>query len=234
MAPNDSIASLVDAVAALDPRPRERQWVSLSFCVLDAVYSIGANYDHHVVPVVKRVAGDFGVDSLAADPAAVTSMADPVPLAKLLRRYTDPDMLITVTKNRQYTSTRGGIRKADAVLRYAKILDQHGVDSLADGRAALSNEQQMEQIDHGLRTVPGEGAAGVRRGYLWMLVGDQKTVKPDRMVLRWLARNGFSVDVGGARSLLREVSESLTDRLDRVVSPWDVDHAIWTAERRLR
>jgi hypothetical protein len=231
MAPNDSIASLVDAVAALDPQPRERQWVSLSFCLLDAVYSIGANYDHHVVPVVKRVAADFGVDTLVAAPAAVTLMADPVPLGSLLHRYTNPDALITVTENRQYTSTRGGIRKGDAVLRYAEILNRHGVVSLADGRAALSDDQKVEQIDNVLRTVPGEGAAGVRRGYLWMLIGDQQTVKPDRMVLRWLARNGFNVDVCRARSLLREVSESLSDRLDRVVSPWDVDHAIWSAER---
>lgn len=68
----------------------------------------------------------------------------------------------------------------------------------------------MELIDHALRKVPGEGAAGVRRGYLWMLVGDQQGVKPDRMVLRWLARIGFHVDVDGARSLLDQVSESLT------------------------
>lgn len=231
MRSNGSLAPLVDAVAVLDPQPRERQWVSLTFCVLDAVYSIGANYHHHVVPVVRRVATDFGVDTPAATPAAATSMADPVPLSALISRYADPDALIVVTKNRQNTSTRGGIRKADAVLRYAEILNQHGVATLADGRAALSDDQRMELIDHALRMVPGEGAAGVRRGYLWMLVGDHQRVKPDRMVLRWLARIGFHVDVEGARSLLDQVSESLTDRLDRVVSPWEVDHAIWNAER---
>ncbi|MFD9547287.1 hypothetical protein ACFWBG_07875 [Nocardia salmonicida] len=46
-----------------------------------------------------------------------------------------------------------------------------------------------------------------------------------------MARIGFHVDVDGARSLLDHVAESLTDRLDRVVSPWEVDHAIWSAER---
>ncbi|MFC9872939.1 hypothetical protein [Nocardia salmonicida] len=231
MRPNGSLAPLVDAVAALNPQPRERQWVSLTFCVLDAVYSIGANYDHHVVPVVRRVATDFGVDTPSTTPAAAASMADPVPLSALISRYADPDALVVVTKNRQNTSTRGGIRKADAVLRYAEILDRYGVATLADGRAALSDDQRMEQIDRALRKVPGEGAAGVRRGYLWMLVGDQLRVKPDRMVLRWLARIGFHVDVDGARSLLDQVAESLTDRLDRVVSPWEVDHAIWRAER---
>lgn len=97
MTQNGLLAPLVDAVAALDPQPRERQWVSLTFCVLDAVYSIGANYDHHVVPVVRRVATDFGVDTPAATPAAATSMADPVPLSALINRYADPDALIVVT-----------------------------------------------------------------------------------------------------------------------------------------
>ncbi|MFC6010485.1 hypothetical protein [Nocardia lasii] len=232
MKPHGSITPLVDAVAALDPRPRDRQWVSLTFCVLDAVYSIGANYDHHVVPVVRRVAAEFGVENPATDPAVATLIADPAPLGALLGRYPNSDALISVTDNRQNTSTRGGIRKADAVLRYAAILHDRGVDTVTDARAALTDERRWEQVDHALRTVPGDGVAGVRRGYLWMLVGDHATVKPDRMVLRWLARTGFPVDVAGARSLLREVSEALTDRLGRDVSPWEVDHAIWSAGRR--
>ncbi|MBW0273065.1 hypothetical protein ATM97_23560 [Nocardia sp. MH4] len=231
MKTNVSITTLVDVVAGLDPRPRERQWVSLTFCVLDAVYSIGANYIYHVVPVVERVAATFGVDVPATAPAAAALTADPVPLGALLGRYPDSDALVAVTKNRQNTSTRGGIRKADAVLRYARILDRHGVNTLADARAALSNDQKFEQINHALRRVPGEGAAGVRRGYLWMLIGDQWTVKPDRIVLRWLSRAGFPVDEKGARRLLREVAESLTDRLGRDISPWEVDHAIWRAGR---
>ena len=45
---------LVDAVVALDPPPRERRWVSLSLCIVDAVWSIGANYDNVVVPFVRQ------------------------------------------------------------------------------------------------------------------------------------------------------------------------------------
>ncbi|WP_254707642.1 hypothetical protein [Rhodococcus pyridinivorans] len=61
---NDEVgAQLVTAVRELDPQPRQRRWVSVSFCVLDAVFSIGAHYHHHVVPVVRRVAADFDVAS---------------------------------------------------------------------------------------------------------------------------------------------------------------------------
>lgn len=37
---------LVNAAFALDPQPRERRWVSLSLCIADAVWSIGAHYDN--------------------------------------------------------------------------------------------------------------------------------------------------------------------------------------------
>ena len=35
---------LTAAVLALNPRSRERCWVSLSFAIVDAVWSIGATY----------------------------------------------------------------------------------------------------------------------------------------------------------------------------------------------
>jgi hypothetical protein len=71
----------------------------------------------------------------------------------------------------------------------------------------------------------------VRRGYLWMLVGDDEAIKPDRMVLRWLTRQGQQVDAAKARAVIKEVAQELTLRLKRPVTPWMVDHAIWQAER---
>ena len=44
---------LAEAVVALQPKPRKLRWVSLSLCVVDAVWSIGANYDTVVVPMEK-------------------------------------------------------------------------------------------------------------------------------------------------------------------------------------
>lgn len=232
MGTSRSYDSLIGAIAALDPQPRQRQWVSLSFCVLDGVYSIGASYDHHVVPVVGRVAADFEVNSPVTTPEAAASIADPVPLGALLTRYADSDALIVATNNRQNTSPRGGIRKADAVLRYARILHNHDVNTLADARAALAVDPLISRIDDALRVVPGEGSEGVRRGYLWMLVGDQHMVKPDRMVLRWLARNGFEVAPHAARELLDRAAVSLTEQIGRAVTPWEIDHAIWLAAQR--
>jgi hypothetical protein len=52
--------SLVDAVEGLDLKPRQQRWRSLSYCVLDAVWSIGAVYDTVVAPLVWRVAAANG------------------------------------------------------------------------------------------------------------------------------------------------------------------------------
>jgi hypothetical protein len=69
---------------------------------------------------------------------------------------------------------------------------------------------------------------------LWMLCGSDDVIKPDRMVLRWLARQGEHADAVRAREVLCEVARQLTPRLGRPVTPWMVDHAIWKAERSRR
>ncbi|GCE37827.1 hypothetical protein Rhow_000673 [Rhodococcus wratislaviensis] len=156
--------------------------MSLTFCILDAVFSIGARYDTVVVPVVRRVAADFDVAEPSV-PRDVEDGPDPVPLGAFLGRYPNGADLVQVT-NKQRTSPRGGILKADAVLRYARVLHDHGARTLQEGRELLTDTVHLGTVETALRQVPGEGTAGVRRGYLWMLIGDEDTVKPDRMVLR--------------------------------------------------
>lgn len=233
MRDDDGLDSLVAAARELDPQPRARRWVSVSFCVLDAVHSIGAHYDRHVVPVVERVAADWGID-VPAVPMSEPDSDDPVPLDAFLDRYLSVEALLATTRNRQNTSTRGGIRKADATLRYAAILRDHEIRTIQDARALLADDRRLEAVETALRTVPGEGGAGVRRGYLWMLIGDHQTVKPDRMVLRWLAHHGATVTAETARTLLTDIARQLSAETGRPVSPWEVDHAIWRAARTRR
>ncbi|MHC6214681.1 hypothetical protein [Rhodococcus ruber] len=227
------LSPLIDAVRMLDLQPRRWQWVSLSLCVFDAVYSIGAHYDRHVLPVVRRVAADAGIEA-ASVPPPTTDLADPLPLEVFLDRYDTVEALLEVTKNRQRTSPRGGILNAEAVLRFATILHEHGIGTVHDARVLLTDPQRFETVDAQLHTVPGDGGFGVRRGYLWMLIGDEDTVKPDRMVLRWLARHGADVDAAAARILLTELAAHVSGALGRRVTAWEVDHAIWASARSVR
>jgi len=116
------------------------------------------------------------------------------------------------------------------VISYAEIFLQHEVDTLAEAQAVMVDQERLETLEGDLRRVPGDGAYGIRRGYLWMLVGDDDRIKPDRMVLRWLRRHGFTGDVPAARELIRGVAGDLSSQ-DSPVTPWMVDRAIWKAER---
>ena len=131
MSDADVLDRITAAVRDLHPQPRQRRWVSLTFCILDAVYSIGARYGTVVVPLVWRVATDFGVAEPSV-PREIEDRPDPVPLGELLGRYRDEADLLQAN-NKQRTSTRAGILKADAVLHYARILHDHGVRTLQEG-----------------------------------------------------------------------------------------------------
>ena len=218
---------LVEAIVALDPQPRERRWVSLSLCIADAVWSIRAHYDNVVVPVVRKLATKFGVEQPTI-PMSEPLGADPLPLAELADLSVDE--LISLT-NRQNTSTRGGIRKADAVLRHVHVFRSHGVKDLGDATALFGPEERFAAVNADLRKIPGEGAHAVRRNYLWMLIGQDDLIKPDRMVLRWFRNHEVIVDPVGARDLIAALVPAVSAGLERPVTAWEIDHALWNAGR---
>lgn len=225
------LAEMVDAVVAVNPQPRERRWVSLSFAITDAVWSISADYDAVVVPLVrKKLAAKFGVDQPTM-PATDPIGDDPVPVTLLTELSVEE---LTVLTNRQRTSTRGGILKADAVLRYARIFTDHGVTTMRDAIELFNDAPRFDAIDSALRQVPGEGGDGVRRGYLWMIIGKDDLIKPDRMVLRWLDYQGVTADPSRARRIVEQLLPEVTRKLDRPISAWEIDHAMWNAGRALK
>lgn len=226
-----ALAKLVDAVVALNSQPRERRWVSLSFAITDAVWSISADYDAVVVPLVrKKLAVRFGVDQ-PTRPATDPIGDDPLPLTSLTELSVEE---LTALTNRQRTSTRGGIVKADAVLRYARIFTDHGVTTMGDAIELFDDTARFDAVDSALRKVPGEGGDGVRRGYLWMIVGKDDLIKPDRMVLRWLDHQGVTADPSSARRIVEQLIPEVTRELGRAVSAWEIDHAMWNAGRALK
>jgi hypothetical protein len=218
---------LLLAAKDLDLTPRDKRWRSLTSCVLDAVWSIGISYDSKVVAYVRNVFALMdGGDPLTSemdDPGP-----DPTPLSAFRRRFTTPEELILET-SKHLTSTRSGIRKADAALRYADVLLAHGVDTLADARDRLKDTRRSAQVTTQLKQIPGDG---VRTGYFWMLVGARDLVKPDRHILEWLNQRGHRTDVAGARRVLDELSSTLTRQLGREISPSGLDHAIWRSQAR--
>ncbi|GLY44585.1 hypothetical protein Amsp01_106080 [Amycolatopsis sp. NBRC 101858] len=223
------VQRLVEAATGLDIRPRARRWAHLPVCVLDAVFSINARYTS-TISVCDRYAKHQGLVPHLVDVAdfatvAGTTAEQPVDaLAELGRRLGPDRFAAEVLENRGRTSTRGGVLKADAAVRYAEVLADSGVHTLGDVTTLLSDLSRLDAVERQLRAVPGNGGHDVRLGYLWMLAGNDEQVKPDRKVLRWLSRHlGHEVDVPAARRLLAEAAAEL----DR--TPWELDHAIWKA-----
>lgn len=125
--------------------------------------------------------------------------------------------------NRQRTSTRSEVPKAQAARDYAEILINADVKTVDD--VAVDDATRLTKIGAELARVPGHGKRGVRLGYLWMLAGHDHTVKPDRMVLRWIRRVlDRNVSVDETRELIAKAAVRLQ------LTPWAIDHAIWNDE----
>lgn len=131
-----------------------------------------------------------------------------------------------VFQNRQRTSTRGGILKAEAVRRFAEALRHHGVQHLQDVPAAAENAA----LERSICTIPGQ-TSGISLQYFWMLAGSDDFIKPDRMVLRFLqAAIGSPVGAEQAQRLLREVATRLQSQYPEL-NPRVLDHEIWKHQR---
>jgi hypothetical protein len=224
-----STEPVVEAVVALAPPPRSRRWVGLSLCVLDAVWSISANYDSVVTPLVVRFAAAHRIGDPVVSPDQIPA-SDPLP-ASTLAGY-EVDQLTELT-NLQRTSSKNGVLKADAVIQFARILCDNGIDTLADVNALLADIGRLKEVEKSLSAVPGHGSFGVRVSYLWMLAGDDDRIKPDRMVLRWLKQFIQDPTVAEAHDLIVSIAPEVSRRLGRPVTPWAIDHAIWNAGRGL-
>jgi hypothetical protein len=127
-----------------------------------------------------------------------------------------------VLQNWSRTSTRNGILKAEAAIRYAQILADAEVHTIADVSTLFDDDARLAAVERKLRAIPGNGASDIRLNYLWMLAGDDHHIKPDRMILGWLkAQLGRPVSTAIARQLVTDVAHGLDH------TPWALDHAIW-------
>ena len=140
---------------------------SLVLNVIDAVYSISVKYES-TLRVVERFAKLVNIDVEQGDYSLVQFVQD-------FGSY-DYEMLADdVFKNRQRTSATNGILKAEAVVRYIKILVDFDINNKED----LLNYPDKNEIRKKIGLIPGH-RSGIAFSYLLMLSGDTSTFKPDR------------------------------------------------------
>jgi hypothetical protein len=206
----------------------EYYYCSLPLCVIDTIYSIGARYQSTEL-TVKRFCAYFGLERLSRerypDPASQVSISE---FLAIYERMGIEAMADQVYQNRQRTSTRSGILKAEAVWRVSDLLHAYGVEVLQDVDRVMGARDFEEKF----KAIPGQ-ASGISLRYFYMLVGSDDYVKPDRMIGRFIrsaTNKDFSVDemhraIVAAAKILSSEYPHLTPRL--------LDNLIWNYQRQI-
>ncbi len=199
---------------------KEFYYKHLPLCVIDAVWSLGVNY-RAVENVVCRWCRHAGWARYRNERGPERSISD---FWKIVERCAPEKLAACVFRNRQRTSPRNGILKADAVVRWARIMREHGFETFADFRERGGKNFPERDI----KEIPGQ-RSGKSIRYFYMLAGDEKFVKPDRMLTRYvedaIGRTGLHDDV--VAKLVREAAHSLrSNGFDRL-TPRKLDYAIW-------
>jgi hypothetical protein len=219
------VARVCDAVRAkIDltnlSLPDEYFYASLPLCVIDAVFSIGVTYsstqgavarwcerqDPPWTRVGRQGRGEHTISELIESLKAV-----------------GPDKAAEeLFGNRQRTSSKSGILKAEAVLRFGEVLKLHGVQGFGD----TEDPRRNANIDRDLRAVPGQGS-GISWEYFLMLAGSDDYVKADRMVCRFVA------EALGVEAVTPQVARSalIGAASDLGLAPRALDYAVWTFQR---
>jgi hypothetical protein len=206
----------------------EQEYASVPLCIIDAVYSIGVRYEG-VQRVVERYCQRFGLPQVRRRKTELPSRQEQESVSDFCakaRSFGPERLAAEVFVNRQRTSSKNGILKAEAVLRFAEVLVVHGIEHLQDIPAA-TNIDAMEQD---IRRIPGQ-ASGISLRYFLMLAGSDEFIKPDRMVLRFLKEAlDRSVSITEAQSLLRAACNNLRSKYP-TLTPRQLDYEVWKRQR---
>jgi hypothetical protein len=217
---DDALPAMVASVKALlgDPDSWDTPggYDSVGLAMIDAIWSIGVRYQS-----VENVIARYRAERLAGGHDAEADTPEDV--RRFIEASGGPEGFALRMRNRQRTSSRSGILKAEAVLREARILEHESVAVPAD--LAGAGDERLDHLRAQWSTVPGQ-ASGISWRAFCMLVGLAE-VKPDRMIRRYVAtalgRSGEStVGVEEARDLVMATAAQLG------VSPRDLVYAIWS------
>jgi hypothetical protein len=226
----DGVALHVEKVLPLDTARlgNEYFYQSLPLCVVDAVYSINARYSG-VQNVLARYCKRFGLRTFRAHGAAFPPIDEQESISQFCARaeqFSPERLAAEVFENRQRTSARSGILKAEASYRFACILRAHRIEYFQQASVATGNAR----LECDLGTIPGD-ASGARLQYFWMLAGSDDLIKPDRWVVGFLESVvRHSVDFASAQALVTAAVERLKAR-HKNLTPHMLDYMIWDYQR---
>jgi hypothetical protein len=226
----EKLAKYLETKDALGPYDKQAHYgyQNVPFCIINSVFSIGAKYTG-VKNVVQRYADYFQLNAVNAETQTSSLYHVKLTVSDFIRTFDEMGverMVSEVFKNRQRTSTRNGILKAEACRRVAGVLQAGGIELITD----LEKFQQTPSIERNFREIPGQ-KSGISFVYLLMLMGDQSRAKPDRQVLRFLrSALGTRVNVEDVQPLF-EQTVGILKQGHPDVTVRGIDQQIWKLQR---
>lgn len=188
---------------------------SLALCIIDSLYSTGSHYTS-VVNVIRRYKEKY--------PAGGTHGAEDL-LRSIMEAGGARKWAEDVVQNRKPAHTRPGVPlKAEIIEQAAQLMIDLGIHTVPDLRRVVEEKPQDNPVYYGWKKLPSQ-SSGVTYNYLLLLAGMQ-SIKPDRMVLRFLADAlGKNTQISNDRAcrLLTETAKHLG------VEPRVLDHIVWRA-----
>jgi len=144
-------------------------YASLPFCVIDAVFSVGVRYES-TRRVVMRFCDHFHLQRIHNDSISTLELS----ITGFLEMYdkcSPQCMADNIYQNKQRTSSRNGILKAEATLRVAQTLKNAGVEFKAD----VFKTDDRANFEAEFKEIPGQGS-GKSLHYFYMLAGSDDDV----------------------------------------------------------
>jgi hypothetical protein len=199
---------------------------SLPLCVIDTVFSIGARYTS-TSNTVQRFCTYFNVN-----PTMTTqhvALSDHLSIPQFLALYDQygVEMFAThIYQNRQRTSTRNGILKAEAVLRFSRVLNDFDINYMQDTPRIVG----VPTFESAIQQIPGQ-TSNISLRYFYMLIGEENYIKPDRMIARFIEHaTGKQMTIGQMHTALVEACQLLQDEYP-YLKPAILDNLIWQYQR---
>jgi hypothetical protein len=206
---------------------REYYYAHMPLCVIDSVFSISVRYEG-VRNTIQRFSEHYHIN-IYREQAELPASENQIPVSgfiKLLKDSTPEELASNVYKNRQRTSSKNGMLKAEAVCKFLKVLKNYKAEYFQDIPSLYNNRDFEEDIKH----IPGQGS-GISLNYFFMLAGSETLIKPDRMVINFLENVvGYRMKFYEAQIALASISEVLnTEGIS--MNPRLLDHVIWNYQR---
>ena len=212
----------------ISPQKDVEYYSCVGLCALDAVFSIRANYFTTVSPLIDRFCELFGFNRSAPHPSSIPEPEEQVPISIMRGRLDgfDAIRLADSLKNRQKTSSRNGILKAQAFLEYLEVFERYNIETFQDVNRLADNNPNFEES---LRKIRGQN---VSVDYFFMLAGDKDRVKVDIHLRRFVKETvGRELNYKQIISLLHMAVLHLRENGYPEMTARQLDHIVWSWQR---